>query len=392
MKIYNIIVFSLLLCCTGCLKEEKESLPVRIQMVFPEELQQVDKSGVNVKLFNTITGLTYNVVTDASGVAVSNVEYGFYEAIAQKKYHIGSEVRVVNGRIENMILTPENGDNKDFYSMNLISAVLPQLVIKEIYYAGCLDDMGNNYNKDTYISIYNNSSEEASLDSLCIGCVNPLTSASKSTFVKEDGSLMDQLPLAYLAWQVPSGSAKVLKPGEEVIIAINAVNHAQRAGNSVNLAVADYAFWDSDLTKEEVPAPGVVPLYKFWKEGTSTAFSVSQTGPAMILFKIKGTNAAEFAGNPDNLMKDPAKPNVNTRYLMIPSDWVVDGVECVISQTQANKRLTTNVDAGFIFIENRNQGLAVVRKVESIEGGRVVYMDTNNSSEDFEIKSASLKQ
>ena len=61
-------------------------------MVFPEELQQVDKSGVNVKLFNTTTGLTYNMVTDASGIAVANVEYGFYEAIAQKKYHTGSEV------------------------------------------------------------------------------------------------------------------------------------------------------------------------------------------------------------------------------------------------------------------------------------------------------------
>lgn len=381
-----------MLCCIGCLKDEKESLPVRIQMVFPEELQQVDKSGVNVKLFNTTTGLTYNMVTDASGIAVANVEYGFYEAIAQKKYHTGSEVRIVNGRIENMILTPENGDNKELYSMDLISAVLPQLVIKEIYYAGCLDDMGNNYNKDTYISIYNNSSEEASLDSLCIACVNPLTSANGSTFIKEDGSLMDKLPLAYLAWQVPAGSAKVLKPGEEVIMAINAVNHEQRASHSVNLAVADYAFWDADLTKEEVPAPGVVPLLKFWKEGTSTAFSVSQTGPAMILFKIKGTSATEYAGDPGNLMKDPAKPNVNTRYLMIPSDWVIDGVECVISRAQANKRLTTNVDAGFIFMENQNEGLAVVRKIESVEGGRIIYRDTNNSSEDFEVKPASLKK
>lgn len=159
-------------------------------------------------MFNTTTGLTYNMVTDASGIAVANVEYGFYEAIAQKKYHTGSEVWIVNGRIENMILTPENGDNKELYSMDLISAVLPQLVIKEIYYAGCLDDRGNNYNKDTYISIYNNSSEEASLDSLCIACVNPLTSANGSTFIKEDGSLMDKLPLAYLAWQVPADRLK----------------------------------------------------------------------------------------------------------------------------------------------------------------------------------------
>ena len=45
----NIDLLFLMLCCIGCLKDEKESLPVRIQMVFPEELQQVDKSGVNVK-------------------------------------------------------------------------------------------------------------------------------------------------------------------------------------------------------------------------------------------------------------------------------------------------------------------------------------------------------
>ena len=70
---------------------------------------------------------------------------------------------------------------------------------------------------------------------------------------------------------------------------------------------------------------------------------------------------------------------------MIPKDWVIDGVECVVSASSANKRIPNNIDAGFTYIPTKNLGNSVCRKIDEIIDGRIIYVDTNNSSEDFEV-------
>ena len=52
-----------------------------------------------------------------------------------------------------------------------------------------------------------------------------------------------------MAWQFPgTGTDYPLQPGEETIIAINAINHMDIASQSVDLSKADFAFWDPLLT------------------------------------------------------------------------------------------------------------------------------------------------
>lgn len=76
---------------------------------------------------------------------------------------------------------------------------------------------------------------------------------------------------------------------------------------------------------------------------------------------------------------------------MISKDWVIDGVECVVSASNAKKRIHNNIDAGFTYIPTKNLGNSVHRKVDEIVDGRIIYMDTNNSSEDFEVVPNTLK-
>ncbi|MNP70531.1 hypothetical protein D3C76_1667780 [compost metagenome] len=49
------------------------------------------------------------------------------------------------------------------------------------------------------------------------------------------------------------------------------------------------------------------------------------------------------------------------------------------------KRLPETVDAGLTYVGVANSGRSVIRKVKSTIGQRAVLMDTNNSSEDFEV-------
>ena len=282
----------------------------------------------------------------------------------------------------------------NFWKNVSIAGAFLLLAIHVTMLSGCKKDDGTNYTKDAYMSIYNNSDEIAYLDSLCIGTVNPVTSSSPSNFTKPDGSLWDEIPLFMMAWQFPgTGTDYPLQPGEETIIALNAINHVDIASQSVDLSKADFAFWDPLLTGASVPAPGVEPLKMLWRN-SGTAFTISLTGPAMVIFKIPTTvaeSAQAYAEDPGNLQLDPVKPNASQKFLMIHKDWVIDGVECVTSASKANKRIPNNIDAGFTYIPTSYLGNSVCRKVDEVVDGRTIYMDSNNSSEDFEVVPNTLK-
>jgi len=72
---------------------------------------------------------------------------------------------------------------------------------------------------------------------------------------------------------------------------------------------------------------------------------------------------------------------------MVDKNLVLDGVECFKNITDT-KRIRPEVDNGFAITDGSGQGQSIHRKVDPIAtaaaGGRIVYMDTNNSSVDFE--------
>lgn len=387
MNNIHIFSFLLLFLFTGCLKEEKINVNARIKVNMPEGFESMSLEGIEVKLYSTVSGLTYVSSCDASGIASFNVECGFYEAVAQHRKKDNNMIDIFNGRMDRIVLMKDSEDQS--FEINLIYARLQQLIIKEIYYGSCQKDDGKNYNlnTDSYLSIYNNSDEVAYLDSLCIGTANPVTSNTASNFKKEDGSLMDEIPLFGMAWQFPgNGLTYPLYPGEEVIIALNAIDHTQIVSKSVDLSKADFAFYAPELTKTSIPAPGVQLLNMFWYT-QGTAFTISGTGPAMLIFRIPTSvacSADDYQEDPNNSSPDPVKGGT-TKYLMIHKDWVIDGVEAVTSAVKANKRIPNSIDAGFTYLPKQYLGNSVCRKVSEVVDGRIVYTDSNNSSEDFEV-------
>ena len=322
MKTYHILTLLVVFLFTGCLKEEKMSIEALIKVNMPEGFENTSPEGIDVKLYSTTSGLTYTSKCDASGIATFNVEYGFYEAVAQHRERGENTIDIFNGRMERIVLSEGTKDG-DTYTINLTHAKLQQLIIKEIYYASCKKDDGKNYGKDAYMSIYNNSDEIAYPDSLCIGTVNPVTSTSPSNFTKPDGSLWDEIPLFMMAWQFPgTGTDYPLQPGEETIIALNAINHVDIASQSVDLSKVGFAFWDPLLTGASVPAPGVEPLKMIWRN-SGNAFTISLTGPAMVIFKIptsEAISAQAYAEDPGNIQQDPVKPSATMKFLMIHKD------------------------------------------------------------------------
>lgn len=371
----RMIYIGLILVMSSCFHFSPNYCDIEVVVKLPFEHRATLIENIEIQLINMHTGNRYKSFTDKQGRAIFGVEYGFYNIVAQHKTN-----DVIFNGIREQLLVNNNTSITEYLYLDV--AKIEQLIIKEIYYSGCIGSDGKKYTKDQFLVIYNNSDFTAYLDSLCLAIVYPTSSVRRTSFLNQDGTLMDRLPAEFIVWQFPGiGKELSLAPGEEIVVACNAINHQNRHPNSVDLSKADYAFWHEDLTMTEVPGPGVQPMKMIWRDGVIKAFSFSIMGSGIILFKCEGDASAYIQSH---LMKNPANPQGIANYAMIPQEWVIDGVECVKSAEECNKRLTSIVDAGFVFTSGISNGFSVKRRIDKVKDERLIYMDSNNSTNDFE--------
>ncbi|MDR1666397.1 MAG: DUF4876 domain-containing protein, partial [Bacteroidales bacterium] len=409
-----------------------------VQLTYPSGYSPVE--GVTVKLLNTLTGTAAEAATDATGTAVFETVAGVYEASASESRSVDNDYLVFNGVKSGLIVA----DADISASITLTASKASRLVIKELYNGGCLkneEEGGGTYQYDKYVVLYNNSDAPVSLDSLCFGMVNPYNSG-----VTNNDYVAGELLYAAEGW-IPAGqgiwtfrSAVSLDPGKQIVVAVNsAINHTQTYANSVNFANAEYyAMYDLPVytnTNYYAPPSELIPTSHYLKGylyGAGNAWSLSVLSPAFFIFTPQGMTPSAFVASADNIHQyNNSASAANTRK-KVPVEWIVDGIE-VFQRGKTNnvKRLTPAVDAGYVELTNylgytlyrnvdkdftealpENEGKLVYNYAggtADIEGGttdpsgidaeaslkngaRIIYKDTNNSTNDFhQRKLASLK-
>jgi len=382
-------------------KDDAISSTVNVSVTMPVGYEY-SISDLTVKLSDPSTGLVFTGKTNANGIASIRVAPGSYFATAETKHSTGKIIYIFNGTSDQIRVTPSDPKEVNA-SLNLNASKTGQLVIAELYYGGCTNPAdGKTYlSKDEYIKIYNNSDAVAYLDSLCIGVADPwlpLSNGKASPWVKTGTTeLRDSVPNSLIGWMFPgNGKEHPLQPGEYAIVCLNGINHTTACSNSVNLSIQGYwALYDPILTSmQSQPEAGVNLLYGFWKCGTSKTYIVAPQGPAVFIYTMGGKTPAQFVT--DTYTWKPGAPNRNADCLMVDKNLVLDGVEC-LRNTNDTKRFRPEIDNGFTMVEGTGTGQAVQRKIDleatNAAGGRIVYQDTNNSSNDF-VKTAapSLKK
>jgi len=401
IKILLMLVASLSIW--GCMKDTKTSeftdeaisSTINITLAMPAGYDY-PVEGMEIKLIDQATGLQFNGVANASGKAEIKVAPGSYIATSEAKHAAaGGVVYIFNGTSDRIRVTPS--DPKIVNSnLSLKVSKAGQIIIKEFYYGGCINPLtGKAYANDKYIILYNNSDEVAYLDSLCIGVADPYNAPSSgkaSVWVKKGTTeLRDSIPNTSIGWMFPgTGKQNPLAPGEQTVVCTNGINHTLTAPNSIDLSKTGYwAMYDPILTKgQSTPQPGVKLLQGFWKVGTSTQYIISQLSPALFTYSLGGKSLSRFVL--DTYTWNPAQAtNRNFDCLMIDKNLILDGVECFREVTDS-KRLRPEIDNGFTKTTGSGTGESIHRKVDAAAtaaaGGRIVYMDTNNSSNDFEVR------
>ncbi len=369
---------------------------IKVKLEMPEGFESQSTEGMKILFTDNTTGLEYSATAGADGTVDARVAYGTYTVSAEQKVKEGRNINIFNGMQAGLMVTPN--ENTANVTINLKHSKSSQIIIKEFYYGGCKNLVtGKNYtNKDHYFILYNNSDEVAYLDSLCIGVAYPWnapTNGKPADFVKPGTTeLRDSIPCSTAGWMFQgTGKDKPLNPGEEVVVCLNAIDHTQITPNSVNLGIPGYyALYDNVLgfKGQSTPEAGVNTLEGFWKAGKSTTYIISINSPALFIFTMGGKSSEDFVR--DTYTINPSSPaNANFACLLVDKRLVLDGVECFRNNNDT-KRFVPEVDNGFIATPGSGQGYSVHRNIDTeataAAGGRIVYQDTNNSSNDFYVR------
>lgn len=381
---------------------------LNIQLVYPDKYSSLARAGVAVKVINPSNGVEYDLTTDAKGACSADLQYGFYRvSVSDKGVSESGTIPLFNKSIDAVKLKDTTASAIDL-KVDLVLSYSSQLVIKELYFAGCFNPTTNKtYFSDAYMTIYNNSDQVAYLDSLCFGCAdayNSLSSPSVWSYTDANGQkvIRDSIPITEAVWQWPgTGTTFPVQPGKYAVLVIRgAINHTAVNPNSVDLSKSDYyVCYNSRYTNKTfnpTPSSNLAGhwLDLLWKQGTSTAYAFSINSPTALIFKIQGNTAQGFINDPNNRSRKPGTSSA-MEYIMVPSSFVLDAVEVMRSTTEY-KRLPASVDASYVLFPpaaNSYKGHSVYRIVDeaaTAKAGRTILQDTNNSLADFAISDHQL--
>ncbi len=410
---------------------------VVVQLVYPTGSGFTAQAGVDDKMKGTTSGSSYDVETDTAGEATFKVPVGVYDVSATDTRSQGGTSFSYNG-LQSSVAITNSWSPGGVISLPLQVSHSGQVVIKEVFVGGTPKDDGSGaFAFDKYIVLYNNSSTVANLDSICVAMISPYNAQASNGYYDASGNLtyasQGWIPAVQGYWYFQQ--AVSLDPGKQVVIALNnAVNNTVTYNKSINFDNPAY-YCTYDITKFAntsyyVTPAASIPTSHYLKAqayGLGNAWSISVTSPGVFLF----TPGDGYT--PQTFAADASRTNTLSAYTSkeVPVTWVIDGVETFLLNNTANvKRFPATVDAGYVYHTN-NLGYSIYRNVDKTateaisdntgklvhgyslgttdvggttdpsgidaeasikNGARIVYMDTNNSTNDFHLrKQATLR-
>ncbi|MBQ7269697.1 MAG: DUF4876 domain-containing protein [Bacteroidales bacterium] len=355
-----------------------------VSLDFGEAAAAAADEPVKVVLTNVGTAQAYEFEARAGETLdFSGVVPGVYDIVASSQYSR-------NGIIYNCLGTLKNVTFKPFVESRLnvqmnVTKSSP-LIFKEVHYnankyINPVTGKSASYLKDTFFEVYNNGEQTVYLDGVCIGDplgINSFNFAHQADKLKHPVS--EYIWIGTYVWQIPgNGSEYPLAPGESAVIAASAGDHGLVGEGLIDLSQAEFeCICQKYIDKGQVDeaAPNMKLACTIKETGLANQFG-NFTGTAWVLFY-----PSEGLRKDGEYLESDKANNYGQEILI--SD-VFDAIDCVKNAT-TDKKLPDVLDAGKIFCATTGNNQSIVRKVAStLEDGRKVYQDTNNTTEDFEV-------
>jgi len=381
----KVLVIILLAFLFGsCLKEpDFHSYQVVLVVDFGADLPKDMWSGAKVTLFNQQKSYSFESETNQNAqVQFSSVEPGFYSVTISHSFKSGTKTHYYNGQKNIDIL----GNKTE--TVKVRESLFGAFVIKEVYFSGSTTPAGKIYYADQYLEIFNNTSEIQYADGISV-----LLHESNNTGLNMWANINDTI-VAETIWTIPGNGTQVpVEPGKSIVIAQDGINHRDDPNGNplspVNLGDADFEFYAYKPKTTDIDSPTVPNLIEDYSgnELIKEITYVVGGGSAIAIAKIPGnTDEERKAYIKRNLIAKPSSSGSETNfYAKVANKYMIDAVETVRDEAHAvYKRYTPELDAGYTYVASGSRsGKCIRRKIKEVIDGRVVYQDTNNSTDDF---------
>lgn len=371
------------LAMVGCQKTGTKTISINVKV----DEAKIVAAGIpspesyEVKISNFATGSVIKTTTENGIATATDIIPGVYTISVSASQIQGGFTYTIAGSESNVSLIADGAE----VVVKVDAVKEAALVFKEIYYTGVKDY----YFRDQFYEIYNNSTEVVYADGLCIA-ETFFANYDKSVIYEWPIENADQYVFAKVVWQLPGDGKKYpVKPGESFVIAQWATNHkAEKL--SKGLSPVDLTGAEFEAIEKETTFAGITltdnPAINMQK--------IIQAGPAMPQW-LTSTSGSQY------ILFKPSKPLKNEDFLVaknadnslavareIPISYIIDAVQAVNNETGMSVLgLPVSLDAGAIWCSGVYVGESITRKIkETRPDGTNVYQDTNNTSNDFEVK------
>ena len=437
MKKILFLLAAAALMLTACRKDEEILVKVSVQLTqFGEPFTET------VPVMFASAAASYTQETDETGKALFEVPFGAYTASVSFKKgntNFNGTTQVV---VELQTADPETGEIPALpVTIALTASNTSALIIKEYYDGGCKDNTGTkNYFYDKFITIYNNSDQEVDASRMCITMAQNSNTQAANKYTITDGIIEYELagwtPASFGIWWFQTEVK--MAPYSQIVVAITGgIDHTKTYSNSVDLSKADFVFYDKEsgynlAAAYPAPAETIDPSHymKTYQFGQGTVWAPLMANSApYLLIPEEGVDIKEWVKTESNF--DNRGTNKSTNFAKVPIAWVLDALEewPEADATKYFHRFPTAVNTGYN-LATKNLGYTQYRNVdkEATEaiaenagklvynyagavseedtdpsgidaeasignGAKIVYMDTNNSANDFhQRKVASIKK
>ena len=372
------------LAMVGCQKTGTKTISINVKV---DETKLVaagipSPESYGVKISNFATGSVIETTTENGIATAVGIIPGVYTVTVSAFQNQGGFTYTLAGSESNVSLIADGAE----VVVKVDAVKEAALVFKEIYYTGV--DPANFYFRDQFYEIYNNSTEVVYADGLCIA-ETVFANIDKSVIYEWPIPNADQYVFARVIWQLPGdGKTYPVQPGESFVIAQWATNH--KAENlSKGLSPVDLTGAEFEAIEKETTFNGIlltdnlaINMKKVVQAGYAMPQWLTSTdGSRYVLFK-----PSKPLKNEDFITATNADYQGTAREIAI-SD-VIDAVQAVNNESGMSVLgLPTALDAGAIWCSGSYVGESIARKIkETRPDGTKVYQDTNNTSNDFEVK------
>lgn len=405
MKKISFFIATVALCAgfTSCSDEkdapEEQKYTVNLAGQFPADFdsEEVEFVSSTISFTELNTRNVYSFSSTASdGYSLESVELpvGIYDYAGEINYLVeladGTEKQMMLRTIGSSVtITGATTLTLDWFLSNPSQG----FVISEIYAAGSPNATGKSGLKDTYVRIYNNSSETLYADGLAF-CESDFVNARTNdyTILTPENNLNINFT-AGTVWVIPGNGEDVpVKPGEYITLADQAIDWSAQVDGALDLTGADFEWYDDHAL--DTDNPSVANLDKWFSYSATIWIMSNQCNRSYALVRMpEGMTAEEYLAGYKSpytyIHPTTGKEMTKQNACRIPNSWIVDGVNLGNRETYVHGALAPSIDASFASISDKNSdpqrfGKKFVRKTATTTpDGRVILQDTDDSASDF---------